>query len=342
MKLKKLLAILLALLLVFTLSACSGQDNKSSKDEDASSLQDSNSSGEQSSDLPDSASTPLLYKATDANGNVAWIFGSIHVGRESFYPLPSAVMDAFDSADMLAVEFDVIAFEKDMTAQTDAVMAMMYSDMSQISQHLDKEVYDEAVKVLEKEGLYSSYLDFFCPAIWSNFIDSVVYEKVGLDINGGIDRYFIERAYEQNKKVDDVESAELQYSMLANFSDELQEILLAQSIMSYEQVQTTQGTEEYLAELGELMDAWQKGDEAEIYSLANEPGEMESAEEQMLYDEYQYAMITERNIGMADYAEEALSSGKTVFICVGAAHVVGDGGIADLLRERGYTVEVVR
>jgi uncharacterized protein YbaP (TraB family) len=52
-------------------------------------------------------------------------------------------------------------------------------------------------------------------------------------------------------------------------------------------------------------------------------------------------MVTQRNISMADFAEEALDSGKEVFICVGAAHVVGPGAMADLLTQRGYTVEVI-
>ena len=41
---------------------------------------------------------------------------------------------------------------------------------------------------------------------------------------------------------------------------------------------------------------------------------------------------------MTDYAEKALQTDKDVFICVGAAHIVGDGAIVDLLCERGYEV----
>lgn len=58
-----------------------------------------------------------------------------------------------------------------------------------------------------------------------------------------------------------------------------------------------------------------------------------------MYVEYNDAMMVQRNLAMADYAEEALASGKEVFICVGAAHVVGEGAMADLLAQRGYTVE---
>ena len=45
---------------------------------------------------------------------------------------------------------------------------------------------------------------------------------------------------------------------------------------------------------------------------------------------------------MTDFAEDALASGDEVFICVGAAHVVGEGAMADLLAKRGYTVTLVK
>ena len=58
--------------------------------------------------------------------------------------------------------------------------------------------------------------------------------------------------------------------------------------------------------------------------------------------EYNKAMLNVRNVGMAEYAVEALESGQEVFICVGAAHVVGNGALVELLTEYGYTVEVVK
>ena len=61
-----------------------------------------------------------------------------------------------------------------------------------------------------------------------------------------------------------------------------------------------------------------------------------------LYEEYNKAMIVDRNKGMTEYAEQALKSGKEIFICVGAAHVVGKGAMAEQLRDLGYTVEVIR
>ena len=68
----------------------------------------------------------------------------------------------------------------------------------------------------------------------------------------------------------------------------------------------------------------------------------ESEEEAALYAEYNDALVTQRNLSMTEYAVEALESGQELFICVGAAHVVGEGAMAELLREMGYTVELVR
>lgn len=53
-------------------------------------------------------------------------------------------------------------------------------------------------------------------------------------------------------------------------------------------------------------------------------------------------MLIDRNLGMADFVEDALASGDEVFVCVGAAHVVGKDALVELLRERGYTVELVK
>ena len=60
------------------------------------------------------------------------------------------------------------------------------------------------------------------------------------------------------------------------------------------------------------------------------------------YHEYTEALTGQRDVDMTQYAVEALQSGEEIFICVGAAHIVGEGAVAENLRELGYTVEIVR
>ena len=54
--------------------------------------------------------TPLLYEVTKNDSETKiYLFGSIHVADERAYPLPEIVMNAYNSSDSLAVEFDLIS-----------------------------------------------------------------------------------------------------------------------------------------------------------------------------------------------------------------------------------------
>ncbi len=65
----------------------------------------------------------------------------------------------------------------------------------------------------------------------------------------------------------------------------------------------------------------------------------EAIDDPELEAEYIDAMLTQRNIGMAEKAEEYMAEGMTVFFTTGAGHMVGEGGVVDLLIERGYNVD---
>ena len=342
---KRLLALLLVLLMLFAFVGCNkdiDNNDKTGKPESSATV-DSASKGDNEKEDADNkdddkqgTSAPVLYKATDDKGNVVWLFGSIHVGRDDFYPLPSYVMDAYNGSDALAVEFDIIAFEKDIQAQMDALSALVYKDGSKISMHIDKETYDAAVSILKENKSYNSNLDYYIPAMWSSFVDQCSYEKLDVDTDNGIDKHLLKLAKKEDKKILNVESPELQYGMLADYSEELQIYMLESSVESYNNF------EEDRKMLDQMIDAWASGDEESLVKLLNEEEEFESEEEEKLYEEYNNAMIVERNRYMAAYAEKMLKSGKEVFICVGSAHILGEGAVADLLKDKGYTVERVR
>ena len=284
----------------------------------------------------ESTSTPLLYKVTDEDGDVVWLFGSIHVGVEEYYPLPDYVLDAFEGSDALAVEFDLVSFEKNLGAQIKAVQSLMYTDGSTIKDHIPEALYNRAVEIAEQYDMYNKAFDYYIPMMWVSLIDNILVDCSEADASLGIDRYMIEMAYEKDKPVLDVESAEYQYAMMAGFSDELQVMLLEESVAGFDDV------DEYILELEEMMDIWMQGDEATFAEMLSEEPSFDSAEEQILYEEYNNAMVRERNLQMTEYAVDALENGDEIFICVGSAHVVGIGAMAQNLKELGYTVEVIQ
>ena len=334
MKMKKLLALILAVVLCFVVSACDLSKNNTRVEKNETSEKQT----ETREELKSGDATPLLYKVTDDSGNVVWLFGSIHVGEKYYYPLPDYVFDALNGADSLAVEFDIIAYSEDQTAAVEMLYAFANPNGEKIKNLIDEDLYKKAKKILKDNGLYNVYMDYYMPILWSQLIDEILYEEIGVKTDLGVDRHLLEYAYENNIEILDVESAEYQYNMMANYSMELQEFLLKESIANLEEY-----IDEYEEYLDEMMYIWAKGDEKAMEKLLSEDEfEFETKDEEKLYEEYNNAMIVVRNKNMTDWAESALKSGKEVFICVGAAHVVGPGAMAEMLAQRGYKVEIVR
>ena len=279
------------------------------------------------------SASPLLYRVTDADGDVVWLFGSIHVGKKAFYPLPNYITDALKGSDGLAVEFDIINFESNLSAQTAALSKLVYTDGSTIRDHLSEEVYQKAVSVLKELNIYNKLYDYYMPALWSSLIDSSLLDSEAVSL--GIDRHMIEMAYELDLRVYDIESAKLQYGIMASFSDKLQETLLLSSMEGYNDTDT------YVREVNALMDLWASGDAKALRTYLSSEGEEIPPEEEAIYKEYTTKMQTDRDKSMTAYVADALNRGKELFVCVGAAHVVSEGAMIDQLLADGYVVELV-
>lgn len=285
-------------------------------------------------------STPVLYKVTDEDGTVVYLLGSIHVATDDMYPLPDYVMDAYRQSDALAVECDVVAAQSNVLELAEAVQPLVYQDGSSIKDHIDEPLYDAAVEILKENNTYNFFLRYYTPSFWSSAIESLLYQKLGYDSNKGIDMFFLNMAKDEDKEILEVESVEMQYALLGSFPPEVQEYMLSSAVNNYHNPRIDD-------ELTELVELWRSGDAEAFGAYLNQDT---SAEEESIDDpellqmliESNDAMVGDRNINMTDYAEAALENDQNIFICVGAAHVVGEGAMADLLTQRGYTVEQVQ
>jgi uncharacterized protein YbaP (TraB family) len=176
-------------------------------------------------------------------------------------------------------------------------------------------------------------MQYFNLAWWAQLMsEAALMTRSELDYETGMDRRLINYCYERQIEGRDVESPELEYGLLLSFSDELNLLLIEQ---------TLDGLDTYGEELNELYEAWLKGDYDELTALvAGEDDAEEYTPEQLaLLEDYKDKMLTRRNLGMRDKAVEWLEAGDKVFFAVGAAHLVGEGGLVELLRAAGYTVE---
>ena len=339
---RKITSLFLAFLLVFSLVSCSVtvhvKTSPSETVEETLTEEISGSvtlEGAETSEQGDYA--PLLYRVTNDEGGELYLLGSIHVGREDYYPLPDYIYDALKKCDDLTVEADIISFESDLSAQIAAIRLFLAPDGKSITDYVSEDTYQKAVEILKEYNMYASAMDLYTPVLWFNFIEQCTYLAAGAKTELGIDRHLMQYAKENSIPINEVESVEMQYEMLASFSDDLQVTLLESSIASYNLTKNGFNNTEA------LMDVWAFGTEEEFAEMLKAEENFPNEETRLLYEEYYDAMYTDRNADMAEFAIKCVEERAfTTFLCVGAAHVVGDEALVQILREYGFRVELVR
>ena len=281
--------------------------------------------------ISSASATPLMWLVTAPDGQIMYLFGSIHCAGEELYPLPSAITDAFAECEYLAVEFDIIAYGQDADAINAITPYYFYQDGKTIADEIGRKLYNRARAVLKEAGpeLGAGFaieaLDNLKPAIWVDMLTGIAVNRAGLSFELGLDRYFLTEAHEGGIKILEVESVEDQVAMLLGFSLPLQAALLEGAL------DIELGTQGVI----ELYSLWKQGDEQALMAFLASEDELMQEE---LAKEYDYAILTKRNLLMAEVAERYMAEGKTVFYVVGLLHMLREDGIVELLRQNGYKV----
>ncbi len=360
-KLTAFIALLIALATIFAMSACTDEGSESSSAADSSVaenlsseeeslvsaestetsaesivIESSDASAESSGTAETAEVRPLLYKATGKNGGTVYLLGTIHVGDERVETLPDYVMDAYNESDWLCVEADIVKHSSDTEAQM-ALAQRMLCDVQKgetVKNYISEELYGDMKKLLEDKELYNQLYDYYKPVFWYTLLQEVYLADTGLSSDYGVDNTLLNLAHDGKKEIREAEGIDYQYDMLFGFDNEIYRMMIESVVYDYQA--SVDGTTE-------LYELWLSGNEAEFAKALAEEDELEDLtdEELALYEDYNKAMITDRNLAMTKLVEEYLAEDGTGFFAVGAAHIVGEGAAVELLRAEGYTVELV-
>lgn len=264
--------------------------------------------------------TPLLYRALGKTAKVH-LFGSVHVANATFYPLPGKVESAFAAAKALAVEVHLDLPTKFKAAELVAKARYVPPDS------LRKHVSDKTWTLLETHPRRPLPVAMLAPqkpwVVAVTFLAKEL-ERNGLDPAQGIDRHFVEAAEAAQKPIKSLETLEDQLGIFDKMPDATQELFLREAL---------EETDLVGKQIGELTDAWKRGDEAALGKLlatAYEKPEFKALQKQLIFD---------RNAHMAKAVEAMLGGPDDVFVVVGVAHLVGEGGVVDLLRKAKFVVD---
>lgn len=332
-----------ALAAAMLLSGCAGKQNDASAEDTTASTQAETTAATEApqASVPDATAaegdiSPMLWKINGSKGNTLYLFGTIHVGDERNDTVLTYLQDELNSVDSLAVEFDIDAFEQDYTQQAQMAALLMYTDGTTAKDHIRADLYEKCVDYLTENNNYTATYDYLIAGYWMMLLEQTAIQSSPLSADNAMDSKLIAYAKEQGKEVLDVESPALQFNMIKDFSDALIEM---------EMESFFEDTDAVTEQLSDMYKVWLSGDEKTMteleYGVDDEEYKQMTDEEKKLYEDYQNAMLIDRNTGMAAKAEEYLQSGKSVFLAVGAGHMVSDKGLVQLMKDKGYTVERV-
>jgi uncharacterized protein YbaP (TraB family) len=264
----------------------------------------------------------LMWKASSPTTTV-YLLGSIHVGDKDMYPLPAEAESAFAASKVLVVEVNLKLVD---AAKTLALLQKygMYSGDDGLSKHVPKETSEALDAYCKKNGLPRTALERFKPWCAGITIAGLALKQAGEDPSLGVDLHFLNQV-KDTQRIEELETAEFQLSLLASASDQEQQEMLAETLKSAGETKQL---------LQKMQDAYLSGDEESLLKLLRE--------QDSTPDSMSRKLVDDRNVTMGARVEQYLKGTEQCFVVVGAAHLVGPKGIVKMLEDKGYRVERVK
>ena len=253
------------------------------------------------------------------NSATVYLLGSVHAMKEDAYPLPPAMETAFDSVEKLVFEVDL----DDLGSAAIQMLATGTLDGEEtLEEIVGPETWTKLMIYVEKTTFPAGMFQRMKPWMAAVTITALAMNEAGYLPSAGIDAYFSRRAKEAGKERIALETVEFQVGLFADLTAEQSLAFLRYSLIDLETV---------IPELDELFTNWRAGKVAAVEALMAEG-----------FDEFPELldkMVTDRNRAWMSPIEELLAGDSDAMVVVGALHLVGEEGLVNLLRKRGYTVE---
>ena len=253
------------------------------------------------------------------------LLGTIHVGSKAFHPLPPAIEAAYAQADVLALEADV----SDTASLLAIAPSFVYAAPDNLGQHVPPEVYRDTLDALRTLGIPAEAGRTMKPHMLSMTLTVVEAGRHGMDAALGLDLQLAQRAHRDGKRIVELESIAMQMTMMDSLAPDVQVAMLAETVRAVRDGSLGR-------ELGAMLEAWLRGDAERLDRIVSDDlDRMPDAVAANL----KAALFDDRNDAMVERIATMLAGREVVLVAVGAGHMTGPGGLVELLRARGFTVE---
>ncbi len=275
---------------------------------------------------------PLMWKISDADNDL-YLLGSFHMLKPADYPLSQEVEDAFVDAEALVFE---LSPQEMMSPQLGMAMgqAALRSDGTSLNSELSAATVAKLEawiarneKALQTTGMPPQALQMFEPWFVGLTISIIEMNKMGLDPELGLDMHFMGRANQASKPATGLEKGSEQIAVFDGMGKAEQLQFLEESLTEAVDAES---------EIEKLHAAWRRGDQKVLWD--GMAGDMRRD-----YPKLYRRINVDRNDAWVPKLQHMLDDETQIdtLIVVGALHLLGNDGVVEKLRTRGYKIERV-
>jgi len=249
--------------------------------------------------------------------NAMYLFGSIHFLKKDFYPLPQPIEDAYKQSEVVVFEAD-LGDMNSPEAQMKMVQIGRAPEGEKLKDILSQATYAKLEAYLTEAGLPIAVFEPLRPWMVAVALMSTEIVKLGYSPEDGVDKYFFGKAKQDKKETVALETLDFQLGLFTSLTPQEQDAMLRE---------TLQEISNFKKDLQGIIDAWKTGDTQALDKFM-----LDAMRD---YPQLHKKLLIDRNKQWVDKLQKLHASGKTVFVVVGAAHLVGKDSVVDLLNAKG-------
>jgi uncharacterized protein len=268
---------------------------------------------------------PLLWKVTGPGDSRVYLLGSFHLLRAQDYPLAADVDQAFAASKRVVFELSPQDMQSPQLTQK-MLQAAVRTDGTELKRDLDPATWTKLQAYATANNLPLAQLQGMKPWFVGLTITLGQFTKMGLDPNLGLDRHFMQRAATAGKPTSGLEDIDTQVGVLSGMSAAEQQQMVAEALDQADKAD---------AEGRKLHDAWRRGDDKLLWTSM-------AAQMRGEYPQLYKRINTDRNDAWVPKLQQHLQAGQGgTMVVVGTLHLLGNDGVVEKLRAKGYKVERV-
>jgi uncharacterized protein len=255
--------------------------------------------------------------------NTVYLGGSVHLLKAGEAQLPAGFDQAYRGSRELVMELAIDKLDP-MEAASWMLEHGTLKEGATLRTTIGEDRYRRVGVEAERLGVPLEVLDQLQPWALALQLLELQYMRLGFDPQQGVEQQLEQRAQSDGKPIQGLETLDEQLGLLQRMSaaDQARFLDLTLAEMGDVERQTQS-----------VVSAWRSGDAGRLAGLLSE--------EYRTFPALYRVLVTERNQRWVPQIERLLHDERDYFVVVGALHLVGEGGLLDLMRRDGYKPEIL-